>query len=90
MKPRPVRLMDTTVPTSCSLAIRQKAGSEATYGEFRVRCASEETTAHANVIRELWFSSTQGDSSDERRVVQLQTTTWPNYGVPEETGGIRG
>jgi len=66
------------------------AGSETTYGEFRVRCASEETTAHANVIRELWFSSTQGDSSDERRVVQLQTTTWPNYGVPEETGGIRG
>lgn len=64
------------------------AGSEATYGEFRVRCASEETTVHANVIRELWFSSTQGDSSDERRVVQLQTTAWPNYGVPEETGGV--
>ena len=33
------------------------AGSEATFGEFRVRCASEEKTAHDNVIRELWLSS---------------------------------
>lgn len=55
-----------------------------TFGEYTVKCKEEREEATDFTLRRLTIRK-QGESKS-RKVVQIQYTGWPDYGLPEDIG----